>query len=145
VSIKKSNKKLKRSVLLLVLEICAALLKGDFKEQSFQKISVLWVRILHDNLGLLSRIFPIVFPPELGRKSLLHLNPRVFRVGRLYRTSRSKFKSDRYVPRIRMTGLWLEENGFCIGTDFAVYSSHGRLILQPVDFSSLPLGGDCNG
>ncbi len=129
-STKKLNEKLKRAVLLLLLETCTTLLEGDFEELSFHKISIIWRRLLLDFPDLQIKIFPTIYPPEPDMKSLLNSYPRLYRVGWLFRASNSKFRKDTYVSRIRISGLWLEDYEFCMGKRFVIYPSTDQLIIQ---------------
>lgn len=130
----KLNEKLKRAVLLLLLETCTVLLERDFEEGSVRKVSTKWRHLLHDHPDLLIEIFPPVFPQELDLKALLNSKPRLYRVSSLFRHSVSKFRPDKSVPWIRISGLWLEDYGFDMGTRFVIYPSTNQLIIQRILF-----------
>ncbi len=37
---------------------------------------------------------------------------------------------DQHVPRVRLSGLWLEQLGFAIGTKLRITASEGQLLMQ---------------
>lgn len=57
---------------------------------------------------------------------------RVNTVSPLYRRSTSPFRQhkNRYVPFLRLSGLWLESFGFEIGDKFEIYAMKNQLILR---------------
>lgn len=53
-------------------------------------------------------------------------------VSPLYRRSISRFRQhkNRYVPLLRLSGLWLESFGFGIGSKYEIYAMENQLILR---------------
>lgn len=120
------NEKLKREVLLVLLEGLCILLKGDFSESSFDKAQRVWKKILYD--------FSTLFSLEPKVLELLSAPPKVYRIGRRYDTSGYKKRFIRAVPFIRLSGMWLETHGFDMGKRFAVYGSRDQLILKRLSY-----------
>ena len=63
-------------------------------------------------------------------------------VSPLYRRSISPFRQhkNRYVPLLRLSGLWLESFGFGIGSKYEIYAMENQLILRTGSFGS---SGSC--
>lgn len=129
-SIKSENKKFKKFVLIEFLKESTNLLEADFSEMPFEKVYIAWKRFLLEMMGFLLRNLPPVFHrKEVGKSVRINL----YTVGSIYRCPRSKYGRHKTVPRIRMSGLWLENYGFGIGSRFEVYATSDELILKKLN------------
>lgn len=142
-STKRLSEKFKRDMLLLLFEVCATLIDEDFSELSFGKVSTSWKRFLLNFTDMLASQSRSLLPEQAALKSLLNCNPRLYRIGSMFR-----IKSDTHVPSIRISGLWLEKYDFCIGEQFRIYPGKGQLILKRPDLGcpeSLKSGDQSDG
>ncbi len=142
-SSKRFSKKFKRDVLLLLLEVCRILIDEDFSEMCFCKVTTRWKRFLLDFTEMLVSQWCTLLPQQEALKSLLKSNPRLYRVGSMYRCGSSKFTVGKHVPVLRISGSWLENYDFCVGERFMVYAGKGQLIVKRLDsscYKSLNLG-----
>jgi len=69
---KRFNEKLKKAVLLLLLELETSVFEGGIDEQSFDKVCLIWEQFVHDFPELAVKIFPGISPQELELKLLLN-------------------------------------------------------------------------
>jgi len=145
---KRFSEKFKRDVLLLLLEVYRTLIEDDFSEMSFGKVTASWKRFLLDFTKMLVSRSDDLLPQQTALKSLLKSNPKLYRVGSMFRCSRSQFAPGKYVPLLRISGLWLENYDFCIGDRYLIYPINGQLILKRPDsgcYKSLNLGERSDG
>jgi len=79
--------------------------------------------------------------PHCGDSLVLRRGPRVnrrgFRVGKIA----SRYRQNRQVPMLRVTGKWLARAGFDIGQPFEIDVQHGKLTIMidtdPIDPAEL--------
>ncbi|MBV6816252.1 type I toxin-antitoxin system SymE family toxin [Xanthomonas axonopodis pv. passiflorae] len=45
---------------------------------------------------------------------------------------------DQHVPRVRLSGLWLEQLGFAIGTKLGITASAGQLLMEVLPPVEMP-------
>lgn len=73
---------------------------------------------------------------EEGKSSLGgNFQPQIRTVSALWKKSDSRFsrfKEEKFVPFIRLSGSWLEEYGFKIGSKYLVYAEDKQLIIREV-------------
>ncbi|MEG8125297.1 type I toxin-antitoxin system SymE family toxin, partial [Xanthomonas hortorum pv. gardneri] len=46
---------------------------------------------------------------------------------------------DQHVPHVRLSGLWLEQLGFAIGTKLRITASEGQLLMEVLAPVEVPL------
>ncbi|MCC8532498.1 SymE family type I addiction module toxin [Xanthomonas phaseoli] len=50
---------------------------------------------------------------------------------------------DQHVPHVRLSGLWLEQLGFAIGTKLRITASEGQLLMEVLAPVEVPLRPRC--
>lgn len=129
-----------------LFEWMSSLCKVDCRFRHFQRVHAAWKQFWQEVARSMTKSATGFNPPQgsEGQKSPLIRRQNLYRIGSIFRYSRSKFRRLRCgkeVPIIRITGLWLEDYGFTIRRKFEVYPAKNQLILRlvsVVDPSGLP-------
>ncbi len=134
--------------LLEIFKCLVCLLKESIEGGYFHKVYLHWQKFVLEIMSCMAKKSSDFLPPDIPADLTAAVRKsHLYTVGSIYHQSRSKYrKPDRVVPRIRLSGFWLEGYGFEVGKRFEVYPNQSQLALRVTDIvDSLPSGEVSNG